>query len=136
MEFSGHQCQFEFAPAGSFALQRCASKTLLSVHHKTYERLGREADEDLEVLCWFHHQLEHLMWIKCRTCDGTLFIADAEGAAWLESELKSLGADLTKRGWTWATLPSKDDLVTAATALRTSCNNCDQWKELHDGKAR
>lgn len=131
LEIAGNRCQFEILQPGSTSLVRCPSSALLSVHHKTYERLGQELDEDLEVLCWFHHQLEHLMWVRCKTCDGTLFVTDAEGSAWLESELRSLGVDLMQKGWTWPTLPSKDDLVTAATALRTSCSNCDHWRDTH-----
>lgn len=41
----------------------CNSSKQLNVHHKTYERLGRELDEDLIVLCHdcheiFHHKLK------------------------------------------------------------------------------
>lgn len=38
---------------------RCGSLTSLQVHHKTYERLGCERIEDLEVLCETCHKLEH-----------------------------------------------------------------------------
>ena len=31
--------------------QTCRAAVLLDLHHKTYERLGRELDEDLELLC-------------------------------------------------------------------------------------
>lgn len=40
--------------------ERCVSKRDLQVHHKTYERLGREWDTDLEVLCANCHEDEHL----------------------------------------------------------------------------
>ena len=33
--------------------------TALDVHHLTYERLGREKDEDLRVLCRACHGDEH-----------------------------------------------------------------------------
>ncbi len=39
---------------------RCPSKRELQVHHKTYERLGKERDEDLDVLCENCHRGEHL----------------------------------------------------------------------------
>lgn len=39
--------------------QRCGSRRRLQVHHRTYDRLGEEADEDLEVLCDACHRQEH-----------------------------------------------------------------------------
>lgn len=39
---------------------RCASKRELNVHHKTYERLGAEWDQDLEVVCRDCHEGHHL----------------------------------------------------------------------------
>lgn len=46
---AGHQCQ------------RCgtAKGRRLDVHHRTYERLGCEADSDLIVLCSMCHAVEH-----------------------------------------------------------------------------
>lgn len=44
----------------SYQCSRCPSKRDLDVHHKTYERLGREWDQDLEVLCVMCHRGEHL----------------------------------------------------------------------------
>lgn len=43
-----------------FRCQQCASKRELQVHHKTYERLGAELLEDLEVLCAGCHEKHHL----------------------------------------------------------------------------
>ena len=37
----------------------CGSKDRLEVHHKTYQRLGRERMKDLEVLCSGCHGIEH-----------------------------------------------------------------------------
>lgn len=37
----------------------CDSQRELQVHHRTYERLGAELDEDLEVLCGRCHRAEH-----------------------------------------------------------------------------
>ena len=38
--------------------ERCGSGRRIEVHHKTYERLGCELEEDLEVLCGYHHDIE------------------------------------------------------------------------------
>lgn len=40
--------------------QHCAAKRDLEVHHKTYERLGAEWDDDLEVVCTTCHDGVHL----------------------------------------------------------------------------
>jgi len=39
--------------------ERCTAKRDLQVHHRTYERLGAERDEDLEVLCADCHEGHH-----------------------------------------------------------------------------
>jgi hypothetical protein len=43
----------------SWRCSRCGEKRHLEVHHKTYERLGREYDQDLEVLCETCHERHH-----------------------------------------------------------------------------
>jgi hypothetical protein len=43
----------------AFRCERCSSKRRLHVHHLSYERLGHEWDQDLEVLCETCHQGEH-----------------------------------------------------------------------------
>jgi hypothetical protein len=44
LKLAGYQCH------------RCGAKRPLEVHHKTYERLGAEWDQDLEVLCATCHE--------------------------------------------------------------------------------
>lgn len=36
--------------------ERCGATIGLEVHHRTYERLGHELPDDLEVLCRRHHK--------------------------------------------------------------------------------
>jgi hypothetical protein len=43
-----------------FQCQRCGSKNGLEVHHKSYERLGDERDDDLEALCRQCHSEHHV----------------------------------------------------------------------------
>lgn len=43
----------------NFACQRCHKRAPLDVHHKTYDRLGTEHDQDLEALCRDCHNIEH-----------------------------------------------------------------------------
>jgi hypothetical protein len=42
-----------------FRCERCDGKRDLQVHHRTYERLGDERPEDLEVLCASCHEQHH-----------------------------------------------------------------------------
>jgi hypothetical protein len=44
----------------SWTCQRCSSKRFLQVHHRTYERLGAELPNDLEVVCADCHEGEHV----------------------------------------------------------------------------
>jgi 5-methylcytosine-specific restriction endonuclease McrA len=36
--------------------EKCGSCTMLELHHKTYERLGKELTSDLELLCFSCHR--------------------------------------------------------------------------------
>lgn len=45
----------------SYRCERCGAKRDLQVHHKTYERLGVERDQDLEVVCADCHRQHHLI---------------------------------------------------------------------------
>ena len=44
----------------------CRSKLCLEVHHKTYENLGNEKDEELQVLCKRCHKDLHYQKNKAR----------------------------------------------------------------------
>lgn len=45
--------------SADFACQVCNGSGALDVHHRTYERRGRELPGDLVVLCWECHRLFH-----------------------------------------------------------------------------
>lgn len=47
LRMAGEQCQ------------RCGAGKELVVHHLSYERLGAELPQDLEVLCWSCHEVTH-----------------------------------------------------------------------------
>jgi hypothetical protein len=59
--------------------QRCWKQSHLHVHHKTYERFGREKARDLQVLCEDHHAVAELLKCVCYQC-GKPFFADAAAA--------------------------------------------------------
>ena len=48
---------------------RCGARSNLKLHHRTYERLGNERDEDLMYLCGACHEREHRRWSK-KVIDG------------------------------------------------------------------
>lgn len=39
--------------------QRCRSRRRLTIHHRTYRRLGHERRADVTVLCWDCHRRQH-----------------------------------------------------------------------------
>jgi phage terminase large subunit GpA-like protein len=39
--------------------ERCGSRRRLTIHHRTYERLGHERRRDVTVLCWECHRSHH-----------------------------------------------------------------------------
>ena len=39
--------------------QRCGSHRRLTIHHRTYRRLGHESRADVTVLCWNCHRRHH-----------------------------------------------------------------------------
>jgi len=39
--------------------QRCHARRQLTVHHRTYRRLGNERRADVTVLCWDCHRRQH-----------------------------------------------------------------------------
>ena len=39
--------------------RRCGSRRRLTIHHRTYQRLGRERRADVTVLCWRCHRRHH-----------------------------------------------------------------------------
>lgn len=61
--------------------QRCGSRRRLTIHHRTYQRLGHERRADVRVLCWDCHRRQHgqdrkslassvLAWIGTRAWTG------------------------------------------------------------------
>ena len=50
----------------SYQCQLCASNKSLNVHHRTYERVGKEAPMDLIVLCEPCHKFFHEKLEECR----------------------------------------------------------------------
>jgi 5-methylcytosine-specific restriction endonuclease McrA len=46
--------------------ERCASTDEIEVHHKTYERLGKEEPDDLLILCEACHEKEHAQKASAR----------------------------------------------------------------------
>lgn len=120
---SGYRCEFvttHMKPGGALET-RCERKSYLCVHHNTYERLGGERDSDLDVYCWFHHMLEHLLWKACRICGEPCLGYDSLGELWLSATLAQQGIDLDSGKVNWKGLPTKEQL---AAQIYHTCMRC------------
>ena len=103
---AGGRCEFQTSPPGRPPV-RCPRTKLLQVHHNTYERLGAEWDSDLDVYCWLHHQLEHLLWQRCNICGEPCLDNDEAAETWLLATLFSMGIDIDA-ATSWRGLPPKE----------------------------
>jgi hypothetical protein len=65
--------------------ERCGETDGLEVHHLHYLTLGAEHDEDLKVLCRFHHRLTHVMQRVCARCEEDVFGCQEDAVHFLES---------------------------------------------------
>ncbi len=93
--------------------ERCKANTpRLSLHHKTYDRLGRERDSDLELLCEACHEQ-----------------ADAERAAFGRAKAENALYDARLEGWAsrrygedWAERQDPDAIA----------EEFDEWLDRHE----
>jgi hypothetical protein len=51
--------------------ERCHSRRRLTIHHRSYHRLGHERRGDVAVLCWACHRREHHAPRQARGRAGT-----------------------------------------------------------------
>jgi hypothetical protein len=95
LEKAGRRCEFvmtTYAP-GRAVEERCVRTRRLEVHHNRYDRLGREFPGDLDVFCYFHHLLEHLLQKRCVTCSRPCLEHDEAATAWLLAVLATRRID-------------------------------------------
>lgn len=122
---AGNRCEFTTVdygrPSGSNET-RCTRTRYLCVHHMTYDRLGNEQDSDLEVVCWSHHMLEHLLMARCQ-CGAPRLANDEEGDKWLAIVLTTMGIDLDVGPVVWAHLPTKEILLEQVPRRCPACQH-------------
>lgn len=120
---AGGQCEFVtlVSADGKLTDTRCVRRRYLQVHHNNYSRLGAEYDSDLAVYCWFHHQVEHLLWKVCATCPRPCLIDDEGAERWLAATLSTLRINLDNGPVNWMRLPNKERLLAQIGRL---CSNC------------
>ena len=80
---AGGQCEFrpivgEHPKHGFFYGNRCSSRQRLQVHHLHYGSIGAEKNEDLEVLCKFHHLVRHASCCTCSICGEAIEIEEED----------------------------------------------------------
>jgi hypothetical protein len=118
-----HRCEFvatHYRPGG-IVEERCCRVRYLCVHHNTYERLGQEKDSDLDVYCWFHHILEHLLWKRCKLCGEPCLGYDTRAELWLTATLAQMEIDLDAGPVVWQGLPTKETLAEQIDDLCFRC---------------
>lgn len=124
IKVAGNQCEFvtvHMVPGVGERHVRCTRTRYLCVHHNTYERLGQEYDKDLDVYCWQHHMIEHLLWKKCHVCGQPCLGYDSLAETWLEATLLQMGIDLEAGRVDWRGLPTKEQL---AAQIHHTCIRC------------
>jgi len=84
--------------------QLCNSDSSLQVHHRTYERLGNEAPDDLTVLCggcheWFSRRFKPARTAAAKSAGGVEFVERSKAArtAWQARAMKHRSATAKKR---------------------------------------
>lgn len=121
---AGHRCEFVTPNYEAGTDVRCPRTRLLMVHHNTYERLGAEYDSDLDVYCWAHHLMEHLLWKKCAMCTQPCLENDVTASVWLEGVLPALGLtrEVLDAGTVpWNRLPNKEFFLDMVPSYCPQC---------------
>lgn len=123
LALAGNRCEFvttEYKP-GQTVETRCRRERYLCVHHNTYERLGDEQDKDLDVFCYPHHMIEHLLWKKCTICGQPCLQYDTLAELWLMATLAQMGIAIDDGPINWRKLPTKEQL---AIQIAPQCIRC------------
>lgn len=123
LALAGNRCEYRSPDSfGNVAELRCPRTRYLQVHHLTYARLGHEADEDLQVLCWAHHMLEHLMQARCVRCTSRVFSSDTAAKSWLRDFMVGERFNMDVGPVRWRKVPGK--FLIEATRPKM-CVECD-----------
>jgi hypothetical protein len=105
LEAAGHRCQwapiaFEHPKHGPIPDydKQCTATTGLQVHHLHYGTLGAERDDDLEVLCEFHHLVRHAAAPgECEWCGDPIDDIDEDDALEIVTQAVEFhGGDVSK----------------------------------------
>jgi len=119
---AGNQCEwkrvvYDHPAEGTLYGDRCTVTARLEVHHKTYATLGREADDDLDVLCNAHHIASHLASASCKLCGEPAFYWESDVQDCVDGLIETHGTDFNMDDASWC--------------LPENCGNCGQdwgWK--------
>jgi hypothetical protein len=98
---ASNQC--EFRPCddsrpdkGPFYGARCNETSGLEVHHRHYDSLGTEEDDDLEVLCRVHHLVRTVERVECDRCAESVVPHECDAVDLVEAAIECSGTkDLT-----------------------------------------
>jgi hypothetical protein len=96
---AGHRCEFR-PVVGSYKTpddllgDRCETTENLEVHHRHYQSLHAEKDEDLEVVCRFHHLVRGAIGdLDCPECgDGPMGYDEEDVIAVVREAIEDAGS--------------------------------------------
>jgi hypothetical protein len=129
---AGGQCEYRppttFYKGDYLRGDRCSVTDRLEVHHRHYETLGRETDDDLMLLHLSHHLVLTVLDAHCEFCGNELVNHEADAL------------DLVDRAYDEAGCPADemalDDVLAALTWLRNTgtvvCDYCDHMLSKDD----
>lgn len=120
---AGGVCEYQYVDLLNNPIRRCTATKYLTVHHRHYRNLGNERDDDLEVLCYVHHMVEHVMRERCEWCTEYVFGCIEECEEFIRAELIGLGIDLEQGRVRWDDLPHPEAFGLVAPDLCVSCRN-------------
>lgn len=63
----------------------CTTESGLQVHHLNYDHVGEESDDDLVVLCDFHHMVAEIAKSECSFCLEPIFEDENDALSFLIS---------------------------------------------------
>lgn len=118
---AGGQCEYVHDEGASYR-RRCPRRRYLCAHHNTYERLGKERDTDIDVICWAHHMIVHLLQKACKSCGSPCLGHDGLAELWMDATMAQLGIDLDHGPVKWIGLPTKEQLADTIPEYCPTCN--------------
>ena len=106
---------------------RCETSANLQLHHKTYKRIYKEKDSDLEILCGTCHQKEHNVFYEKKRVPANSFIRYKKSGV---INLKSTRVPSGRFSGTKFCYMKKDKHIKFMLGYIEDGNNPEKWVEV------